>query len=157
MRWVIRQGLLEDFPAQAEIKMEPTVSAGRLDLLLTHMGQRHYIETKSVNLIDRTGMARFPDAPTARGRRHLEELIRLRQLGYRSSLVFVNVRHDALGMAPFNERDPAFGQALTAAFQAGVELLALKFKVGASIQYAGKIPLELEPEPFPGYWPRLLP
>ena len=151
--WAIRQGLIKDLPTLADQRAEPAIPSGRLDLKLSYEGLDHYIETKSVNLVDQSGLARFPDAPTRRGQRHLQELINLKAQGHQASLVFIVVRHDPLGLAPFVERDPAFSQALVEAERAGVPIHAYKFKAEPTVHYRGSIPVNLDPDPFPGYWP----
>jgi sugar fermentation stimulation protein A len=91
-------------------------------------GGRCFIEAKSVTLVE-DGVALFPDAPTQRGRRHLRELARARAEGHRAAVVFVVQRDDAISSSPHDEADPAFGQALREAAQAGVEVYAYKCRV----------------------------
>lgn len=153
LAWLIQQGLTNDLPIADELSTEPSVGSGRLDLKVSNIQGKHYIETKSVNLVDQNGVARFPDAPTIRGQRHLQELMELKAQGHGASLIFAIVRQDPTAMAPFLERDPDFGQRLVEASEAGVDIFALKFKAGASMQFVGSIPILLKPDPFPGYWP----
>lgn len=89
---------------------------GRFDLALGGW----LIECKCVTLV-RGGVALFPDAPTARGRRHVEELA---AIGGRAAVVFVAQRGDAECLAPNRETDPAFAAALEAAARRGVLVLA---------------------------------
>ena len=152
-RFAMEYGQIDGFNGWSVSAMEPAVAGGRLDLRLTRDNRHHFIETKSVNLIDQRGTARFPDAPTERGRRHLGELVRLVREGHQASLAFIVVRHDAQAMAPFEERDPAFGQALREAAATGVNVIALAFRVGPKIHFDGCLPLNLNPDAFPGYWP----
>lgn len=154
-RFVLEHSLIDEFSNWAVRAMEPPVAGGRLDLLLSSGEQQRFVETKSVNLVDSSGAARFPDAPTERGRRHLQELARLRQAGHQASIVFIVGRHDAQSMAPFVTRDPEFHQALQDADAAGVDIHALAFEVGPSIQLRGSLPVDLTPPVFPGYWPEL--
>ena len=74
-----------DYPT---IRREVTVGNSRLDFQLSNGDDIFWVETKSVTLVI-GNTARFPDAPTARGRRHLEELIDLSSRGSRSAAVFV--------------------------------------------------------------------
>lgn len=90
----------------------------------------------------RTG--RFPDAPSERGRRHLEELTALAASGARAVLVFLAQRGDLRAVGPAREVDPAYGDALDLARAAGVEVLAYRAAVEPSrgrIRVAGSLPL----------------
>jgi sugar fermentation stimulation protein A len=89
------------------------------------------VEAKSVTLVE-GGTALFPDAVTARGRRHLEELSRAVASGDRAAVVFVVQRDDAQRFAPHDESDPAFGAALREAAGAGVEAYAYACRVAES-------------------------
>ena len=79
-----------------------------------------WIEVKSVTLCaDRH--ARFPDAVTERGRRHLEHPMARKAAGDRAALLFVVQRADADDVAPADDIDPAYGEALRkAGAEAGV-------------------------------------
>ncbi len=126
----LRTGRLEEFAGYAEVRREVTYGQSRLDLALEGGpdGGRCFIEAKSVTLV-KDGVALFPDAPTQRGRRHLGELARARTEGHRAAVVFVVQRGDAISFSPHDEADPAFGQALREAAQAGVEVYAYKCRV----------------------------
>ena len=86
-------------------------------------GRRCWIEVKSVSLVE-DGVALFPDAVTARGRRHLLELAERAQQGERAAAVFIVQRPDARQVRAHQGADPAFAVALGAAASAGVELHA---------------------------------
>jgi sugar fermentation stimulation protein A len=144
--------------AGLQLRSEPRSKGGRFDLLIKRGGEEIYVETKSVNLVDRSGIARFPDAPTERGRRHIEELIEIKRSGRGAWLVFIVMREDAIAFSPFDERDEEFAKVLMEARKVGVEVLALKFKIKErEIDYLGEIPIYLPPPPFPGYWGVTLP
>lgn len=86
--------------------------------------ERLLIEVKGVTLnVD--GEARFPDAPTDRGVKHVRELIHARQRGYRACILFVIQMPDATGFAPNDATHPEFGEALRDAARAGVEIHAV--------------------------------
>jgi sugar fermentation stimulation protein A len=151
--WLAEQGALEPFGRPSAMTYEPAHPGGRLDLRVESETGIHLVETKSVNLIDCQGLARFPDAPTPRGGRHLRELARLARGPQRAWLVFVILRQDARAFSPFSERDPAFSGALGAALEAGVGVMALRFRAGATIEWLGQVPLIWPPPPFAGLWP----
>ena len=106
--------------------------------------KRCLVEVKSVTL--REGRhALFPDAPSERGRRHLEELIALRRAGERAVLLFLVQRGDVRSVGPARAIDPAYGEALDAARAAGVEVLAYRAAVEPSrerIRVVAPLPLE---------------
>lgn len=104
-----------------------------------------WIEVKSATLVEE-GVAKFPDAVTARGRRHVLELAGLAASGQRSAVVFIIQRPDATRLQPQWESDPAFGQALVAAAAAGVEVYAYTCTLTtAEVALARQIPVQLEP------------
>ena len=119
------------------------------------------VETKSVNLVDSSGVARFPDAPTNRGVKHLRTLINLKSPGVQPWIVFIVMRQDAIAFHPFIERDSQFAEALRCAKDAGVKILVLKFKAsfhsmeppGVSMYYQSKLDVLLDGRSFPGFWP----
>jgi sugar fermentation stimulation protein A len=110
-------------------RREVGFGASRLDFLLAADGRRPcLLEVKSVTLIV-DGLACFPDAVTARGRRHVNELAKALAVGYRAVVLFVVQRADAQGVRPHDESDPRFGQALREAVRRGVEVDAYSCQV----------------------------
>ncbi len=85
------------------------------------------LEVKGCTLVEK-GQARFPDAPTLRGKRHLEELIKAKKEGMESAVLFLIPREDAKVFSPNWEMDPDFSLALAQAQQAKVEIIAYSFK-----------------------------
>ena len=86
------------------------------------------MEVKGVTL-EEDGIARFPDAPTERGVRHIEELIACRQDGYEAFLLFVIQMKGIRCLVPNDMTHPAFGEALRKAAADGVHILAMDCKV----------------------------
>ncbi len=90
------------------------------------------------------GTARFPDAPTLRGQRHVRELLRATTQGERAAVIFVVQRDDAGRFAPHDQADPAFAAALRQTVQAGVEVHAWRCRVShETIQLSAAIPVVL--------------
>lgn len=114
----INQGQLPGFEGIKVEKREATYGSSRLDLKLNG-DEEGYCEIKSVTLA-RDGVAMFPDAPTKRGARHLEELIKAYREGYRANVIFLIQRDDATSFTPNDETDPHFGQTLRKAIDVGV-------------------------------------
>jgi sugar fermentation stimulation protein A len=153
LRGLLERGLLPPFREVESIREEPAAGEGRLDLWVRDSTGEHWIETKSVNLVDCEGVARFPDAPTDRGVRHLRRLIKMRAGGQRTWIAFVVMREDAVAFSPFEERDPRFSALVQQAREAGVGLLAPQFAAGPSMRYLGTLEILTPPRPFPGFWP----
>ncbi len=151
--WCIERGIIEEFRGVHPVKEEVEVGRLRLDLLLKGKVGDIYVETKSVNLVDLSGIARFPDAPTKRGSEHLRVLAELRKKGAGAYIVFVIMREDARGFSPLAERDPLFTERLSEAIGQGVRLIAIKFSSGINMRYAGRVDLILPPPPFIGAFP----
>lgn len=106
-------------------------------------GRDCWIEVKSVTLVVEQ-CALFPDAPTERGRRHIEELTQLAKAGVRAAVVFIVQRPDAERFAPYWLADPGLGEALVQAHQANVELYAYTCELTLhAIQLARPIPVIL--------------
>lgn len=127
------------------LRREVTRGRSRFDFLLVGPGGTPlWVEIKSVTLVE-DGVARFPDAPTARGRRHVDELAALTRDGDRAMVLFIVQRGDARHVAPHAEIDPAFTRALEAARLAGVLLRAARFELDArgDARYAGALPVKI--------------
>jgi sugar fermentation stimulation protein A len=116
--------LREFGPARPEVRH----GRSRLDFVLGDSGRRCLVEAKSVTLVE-GGVALFPDAPTVRGRRHVEALARACRRGAAAAVIFVVQRADAVRFRPNVEADTAFARALSRAAKAGVRVLAYRCRV----------------------------
>lgn len=105
------------------VEREKTFAGSRFDFRFQKGGKTCYMEVKGVTL-EQDGIAMFPDAPTQRGARHLEELIRAKEEGYGAYVLFVIQMKGVSGFRPHEERDPAFALNLRRARKAGVTVLA---------------------------------
>lgn len=106
-------------------------------------GRAGFLEVKGVTL-EQDGIARFPDAPTQRGRRHLEELALLAEEGYYAGVAFVIQMAGVDRFEPNDAMDPAFGEALREAKKAGVQILAYDCSVTPdSLQIHCPVPVAL--------------
>jgi sugar fermentation stimulation protein A len=122
---------LRDFE---DIRREVTYGDSRFDLLLSNGKTECFIEAKSVTLVE-DKVALFPDAPTARGSKHLRGLIAAKNEGYRCGVVFVIQREDADSLTIQADSDPEFANTLSQAIEEGVEAYAYTCKVSTeSIQ-----------------------
>ena len=105
---------------------EKTVDNSRIDIYLENSNDDScFVEVKGVTLIV-NGEARFPDAPTERGAKHLKELIKLKKEGNRC-VVFFLIQHPAGDFfRPNWDNDPVFSETLNEAYDEGVEILVYK-------------------------------
>lgn len=110
--------------------LRPEVKWGnsRFDFCWEAGERRGFTEVKGVTLED-NGHARFPDAPTRRGVKHLEELILAKEAGYEAAVCFVLQMEGMRRFSPNDATHPAFGDSLRRAAQAGVRLLAVECHV----------------------------
>ncbi len=143
MREAIEECSLPMFSGYHGIRREVPYAESRLDLLLEGEGAPCYVEVKSVTLVEK-GVGLFPDAPTERGRRHLQSLMKARKEGYRAVVAFVVQREDVLAFAPNEAADPAFAETLRLATESGVEAYAFKCAVShTEIRIVGDVPVRL--------------
>lgn len=119
----LAQGRLKEFSHYTSWQRERRAGDSRLDFCLQNRDETCWLEVKSVTLV-KDGRGLFPDAPTARGRKHIGELERLRQNGARAVALFVVQRADAYCVSANAETDPQFAEALRAAHRKGVEIAA---------------------------------
>lgn len=134
-------------PSAVEVIAEPPVHTrrtphSRIDFRLRYADDSlHWIEVKSASLVVERE-ARFPDAVTARGARHLLELAALAHAGTRTSVVFIVQRADVDYLVAHRATDPVFADALDAARFAGVTVYAATCRVTlAGITLAREIPV----------------
>ncbi|RDE18050.1 DNA/RNA nuclease SfsA [Motiliproteus coralliicola] len=120
----------------------------RIDLLLSQQPQGRpdcYVEVKQVTLLQEEGVGRFPDAVTERGRKHLRELEQMVAQGHRAVLLFCVPHTGIEAVEPADQIDPAYGQALRQAQQAGVELLAYQAEISPErIELVRQLPVRLD-------------
>jgi len=117
------------FGKLSSITPEPRIGKSRLDFLLEKKnGKKIWVEVKGCTLaID--GMALFPDAPTERGRRHIEFLIKLKKKGDDTAVIILIFRPDARCFAPNKETDPIFSKLFYKAIDTGAQIYPFVFKL----------------------------
>jgi len=110
------------------IKREKTYGQSRFDFYIETEKEKIFIEVKGVTL-EEEGIVRFPDAPTERGVKHVEELVSATQEGYRCYVLFVVQMATARYFTPHEAKHPEFAKALVNAAQSGVGILAYTCQV----------------------------
>ena len=108
-----------------ELLLRPEYKYGnsRFDFYLEADGRRAFMEVKGVTL-EEDGIARFPDAPTERGVKHIRELISCLEDGCDAYIFFVIQMKGVRALEPNDRTHPAFGEALREAARKGVQVLA---------------------------------
>lgn len=141
----LKHGDLPEFRNYGALKTEYRHGRSRFDFLLYggEMVKPCLLEVKSCTLV-RDGIAMFPDAPTERGVRHVLELAKALNEGFRAALLFIIQRSDAKVFMPNDEVDPKFGMALREAAKRGVEVYAyMAVFAGNKIILNGKVEVGL--------------
>ena len=118
--WLLEGGL---FPNVTLVRPEVKYGNSRFDFYVEAGERRIFMEVKGVTL-EENGVARFPDAPTERGVKHVQELAACRKEGYEAYLFFVIQMKGISFVEPNDKTHPAFGEALRRAAAEGVHILA---------------------------------
>lgn len=119
----LSSGALPQFARYTRVQREVTVADHRFDFRLGEGMYTCLLEVKSVGKVE-DGLAMFPDAPTERGRSHMELLAKIARSGQRCAVLFIVQRHRAAAVVPDEVVDPAFAGALRMAIRSGVEVYA---------------------------------
>lgn len=138
--WIKKGGL---FPEEVTIRPEKKYGNSRFDLYVESPVRRAFVEVKGVTL-EEDNIVRFPDAPTVRGIKHVEELIHCMEEGYEAYLLLVIQMKGVKKFMPNWDTQPEFGQALIKAEKAGVKILARDCLVTEdTIEIQEEVPVDL--------------
>lgn len=125
----LQEGSIDEFAADSYVRAEATWGRSRFDFLLERDGEPLYVEVKGVSWVQGDA-ARFPDAVTARGTRHLHELAEIATTpGHHAALVLLVQREGGRWIEAARERDPDFAEALAQAAAAGVMLVGRRARI----------------------------
>lgn len=126
------------------VRPETAYGNSRFDLYVETGSSRIFIEVKGVTL-EEEGVVRFPDAPSDRAVKHLQELEKAVREGYEAYVFFVIQMKGVRYFTPNMDTHPAFCEALKSAKAAGVNILAYDCRVsGDRIEIADPVPVVLE-------------
>lgn len=123
---IASQYIKENYPG--DLKSEVLFLNSRFDFLLENENKSCFIEVKSVNLV-KDSIAYFPDAPTLRGKKHVQELQSCIEMGFGAMVIFVVQRGDAELFKPHTKMDEKFNQELIKAYKMGLEIKVLRCNV----------------------------
>ena len=124
------------------VKPEYTYGKSRIDFYMESNGERFLTEVKGCTLADdlHPGIGLFPDAPTERGVKHLQELTKAAKEGYHCSIAFVIQMNGIHRVLPNKTAQPEFKEALVKAAKAGVQIVCYSCHVEAdSIKITGVV------------------
>lgn len=125
------------------VKPEKTYENSRFDFYVECGERKIFIEVKGVTL-EKDGEVRFPDAPSERAVKHVEELVKARKEGYEVYVLFVIQMKGVKYFVPNDITDPKFARALWEARKQGVEVLAYDCEVTEDTMTIGeRVPVYL--------------
>ncbi|MGB9201132.1 DNA/RNA nuclease SfsA [Methanobacterium sp.] len=125
---LIKSGLIKELSDYSIQRREYTYGKSRIDFILTKNNQiKMLLEVKGCTLVE-DGLAKFPDAPTLRGTKHLGELSNSLDDGFNATVLFLILREDVDKFSPNQLMDPDFSEALMKAQEKGVNIIAYSFK-----------------------------
>lgn len=120
--WLQAGNLYDDI---SFLKKEQKYGNSRIDIYYERQnGVKGFVEVKGVTL-EEHNVARFPDAPTERGVKHIHELIKAKEEGYEANIIFVIQMSDIDYFEPNDNTHAEFGVALREAERQGVRILAI--------------------------------
>lgn len=142
MREWLSKGRIAGFYDWKQIEWEKKIGNSRFDFAVTlQSGERWLLEVKSVNyVID--GHALFPDAPTTRGRRHVEELLALREQGWQVGIFFVTMGQPVIDVGFNAENNPEFARVMQRAIAEGADVRAFSAEIlPPDVYFRGERPI----------------
>lgn len=144
VREALEKKVIPELAGYPEIRAEvPWAKGTRFDFLLKNGNDECFVEVKNVTLAQGE-MALFPDSVTARGTRHLQELINVRQAGKRAVIFFVVNRQDCKLFRPADDIDAVYGRTLRQAVERGVRMLVYTVKIAPpTARLTVRLPFEL--------------
>lgn len=123
--WLRAGGFFEE---EIRVFTERKYGNSRFDLYIESEKRKAFMEVKGVTL-EEQGVARFPDAPTERGIKHLKELIRCQEEGFEAYVLFVIQMKGIRCFEPNWQRHQEFAEVLCEAAKKGVQVLAYDCEV----------------------------
>ncbi len=137
--WV-KSGIIDKLSGYTTVKREVKFGDSRFDIYAENQREQCFVEVKNVTM--KVGsFARFPDAVTTRGLKHLETLLKVKQSGIRAVMLYVIQRMDVDYFGRARDIDPEYAKALLKVHQQGVEIIPVQVKVSPEkIEYWRELP-----------------
>lgn len=140
----IKKQQISGLEGYTSVRREVTYGNSRIDIFATNENEECFIEVKNVSM--KVGeWARFPDAVTTRGKKHLKTLIEIRKAGMRAVMLYVIQRTDVEIFGSARDIDPDYAETLVKAYENGVEIFPVMAEVSPErIEIIKSIPFDLE-------------
>jgi len=119
---------IDTLPKFNLLKREVKFDDSRFDIYCESLNQKWFFEVKNVTLKDGQ-YARFPDAVTIRGQKHLQTLVKAKADGYKVAMIYIIQRTDVNVFAPAWDIDPTYAKELIKAIKAGVTVYPVQVNV----------------------------
>ena len=128
----LKKEKIKDLNKFKNIKSEVKFSDNtRFDFLISNGKKKCFLEVKNVTLVRQNGVAEFPDAVTARGKKHLKELINAKKKGYESYILYLIQRSDCKLFKIANDIDEEYKNTFDEALNLGVKMLCYDCKLSS--------------------------
>lgn len=139
----ISTGLIPELSGYIYVRREVKYGDSRFDVYAENEKEKCFIEVKNVSM--KVGRyARFPDAVTTRGQKHLKTLMKVKAEGIRAVMLYIVQRCDVEIFAPAEEIDPEYAKGLREAIKSGVEVIVMQAEVTPErIELKKKLPFEI--------------
>lgn len=127
---LIESQIIDEISDYTVEKREYSYGKSRIDFLLKNRENpkdKMLLEVKGCTLVENK-IAKFPDAPTIRGKKHLEELLKSKSENYNASVLFLILKEDAEIFTPNNDTDPDFTETLYLVEKNGVKVIPFVFQ-----------------------------
>ena len=125
---LVTLGQIKGLEGYTEVRREMTFGDSRFDIYAKNENEECFIEVKNVSLKD-GNIAKFPDAVTTRGQKHLETLMEVKKQGIRAVMLYIIQRTDVEAFSAAEDIDPEYARKLKLAMAAGVEVIPLMVEV----------------------------
>ncbi len=141
---VLKDNILPQFSGLLTVRREVKFGDSRFDIYCRSEEGEIFIEVKNVTY-KKGDYALFPDAPTKRGQKHITDLLKAQEAGYRVALFFIIQRTDVKRFAPAREIDPLYSEMLINAVKQGLEVYPLQIEVSPQGErFVGLLPFDME-------------
>ena len=120
----IQNGEIDKLKNYTNVKREVKFGDSRFDIYAENDQEKCFIEVKNVTMKDGS-FARFPDAVTSRGKKHLETLMKVKQQEIRAVMLYIIQRTDVEIFGPAWDIDPEYSETLVKAYENGVEIIPM--------------------------------
>ena len=125
----LENNLIREFDKKIQVKPETKFGTNtRFDFLITQKKFKAFIEVKNVTLSRIKNLAEFPDAITSRGLKHINELLKASNMGYKIFILYLIQRNDCKLFKIAEDVDPEYSNSLVKAVKKKLNILCYDCK-----------------------------